>query len=311
MGDIDGGLARLDEAMATARKVGRLDEIMRCYANRTTLLDLDSRREEALAVVKEGIAEASRSGLGLTYGAFLRGNAADILFQLGRWAESEAECRAAMEFPPAGVAWFSPTLYLGLVLVESRADEETSRLVGQTLLQLETVPAGQWSALVLRTAVSDALWRGELADARNAAEQGWQRVQETDDPRQIAYAASTVLEACAASAERGRTASATGPRSPTPASSPDACCRPPRRQVAASGNCRVPSAHGARPSCTWPRRVRTRGPGAWRDHVGDVGRPRRGVGQGADPVPGGQGALVAGAGGAARSAPSAPRPARR
>lgn len=204
MGEVDRGLALLDEAMSTARMVGRLDEVMRCYANRTTLLDLGSRREEALAVVKEGIAEASRSGLGLTYGAFLRGNAADILFQLGRWSESEAECRAAMEFPPAGVAWFSPTLYLGLVLIESRADEEARRLVGQTLLQLETVPAGQWSALVLRTAVSDALWRNELGDARNAAEQGWQRVLETDDPAQIASAASTVLEACAASAERGR-----------------------------------------------------------------------------------------------------------
>jgi DNA-binding NarL/FixJ family response regulator len=56
----------------------------------------------------------------------------------------------------------------------------------------------------VRTAVSDALWRGELADARNAAEQGWQRVLETEDPAQIAYAASTVLEACAASSERGR-----------------------------------------------------------------------------------------------------------
>ena len=204
LGDIDGGLALLDEAMGTARKVGRLSEVMRCYANWTYLLDLDSRREEALSVVKEGIAEASRSGLGLTYGAFLRGNAADILFELGRWEESEAECHAAMEFPPAGVAWFSPTLYLGLVLVESRADEEASRLVGQTLLQLETVPAGQWSALVLRSAVSEALWRGELADARNAAEQGWQRVYETEDPAQLAYGASTVLEACAASAESGR-----------------------------------------------------------------------------------------------------------
>jgi DNA-binding CsgD family transcriptional regulator len=204
MGEIDRGIDILDEAMDTARSIGRLDEVIRCYANRTTLLDLDLRREEALAQVKEGIAEASRSGLSLTYGAFLRGNAADILYQLGRWAESEAECRAAMEFPPAGVAWFSPTLYLGLVLVESRADEEAGRLVGQTLLQLETVPAGQWSALVLRTAVSYALWHGDFEDARSAAEQGWQRVVETDDPAQIAYAAATVLEACAVSAERGR-----------------------------------------------------------------------------------------------------------
>ncbi|HUR17084.1 MAG TPA: response regulator transcription factor, partial [Candidatus Limnocylindrales bacterium] len=74
----------------------------------------------------------------------------------------------------------------------------------QTLLQLETVPAGQWSALLTRVAVSYALWRGELEDARNAAEQGWERVLETNDPTQTAQAASTVLEVCAASAERGR-----------------------------------------------------------------------------------------------------------
>ncbi|MEP7378667.1 MAG: ATP-binding protein, partial [Chloroflexota bacterium] len=132
-GEINRALGLIDEAIGAARQAGRLDELMRCYANKTTLLDLDSRREAALAVVKEGIEEAERGGLALTYGSFLRGNAADILFQLGRWAESEAECRAALEFPPAGVAWFSPILYLGLVLVESRNDEEAARLVGQTL----------------------------------------------------------------------------------------------------------------------------------------------------------------------------------
>jgi DNA-binding CsgD family transcriptional regulator/tetratricopeptide (TPR) repeat protein len=203
-GEIDKALGLLDEAIEASRSAGRLDELMRCYANKTTLLDLDSRREEALAVVKEGIAEAERGGLALTYGSFLRGNAADILFQLGRWAEAEQECRAALEFPPAGVAWFSPILYLGLVLVESRADEEAAQLVGQTLLELEAVPAGQWSALVLRSAVSLALWRTDVADAVAAAELGWASVAETGDAHQMAFAAATVLEACAAAAERGR-----------------------------------------------------------------------------------------------------------
>ncbi|CAN5803937.1 LuxR family transcriptional regulator [soil metagenome] len=204
LGQIDRAIDLLDEALGAARRIGQLDEVMRCYANKTTLLDLDSRREQALAVVKEGIDEANRNGLGLTYGAFLRGNAADILFQLGRWREAEAECRVALEFPPAGVAWFSPILYLGLVLVESRADDEAARLVGRTLLQLETVPSGQWSALVLRSAVSLALWRGDVADACNVAEQGWPRVVESGDPIQMANSAATVLEACAAAAERGR-----------------------------------------------------------------------------------------------------------
>jgi DNA-binding CsgD family transcriptional regulator len=204
LGQLERGLELVEEATRISRQAGRLDDVVRAYANHTTLLDLDSRREAALAVVQEGIAEAERSGLGLTYGAFLRGNAADILFQLGRWTESERECRAAMEFPPAGVPWFSPILYLSLVLVESRADEEAARLVGRTLLQLEAVPAGQWSALVQRAAVSLALWRGDTADALQAAAQGWERVLETGDAGQIAASAATVLEACAAAGVRAR-----------------------------------------------------------------------------------------------------------
>ena len=203
-GEIDRALELLAEAIDAGRQAGDLAEVMRGYANMTTVLDLDLRREKALEVVKQGMAEASRNGLGLTYGAFLRGNAADILFQLGRWLECEAECRAALEFPPAGVAWYSPILYLGLVLVETRADDEAARLVGRSLLQLETVPAGQWSSLVLRTAVSLALWRGDLDDALNAAAQNWPRVVETDDPGQMASAAALILEAAALAAQRGR-----------------------------------------------------------------------------------------------------------
>jgi len=207
LGGLDQGLALLEEATDLARRTGRLDDLMRAYANRTTLLDLDSRREGALTVVNEGIRDAREAGLGDTYGAFLRGNAADILFMLGRWEESEVECRAALAGRPAGVAWFSPILYLGLVLVESRADEEAGRLVGRTLLQLEQVPAGQWTALVLRTAVSLLLWRGQADDALTVAADAWDRVMETDDPGQIAMAAATCLEAASTLTEIGRRSS--------------------------------------------------------------------------------------------------------
>ena len=120
LGALSHGLTLLAEADAIARRTGRLDDLMRVAANRTTLLDLDARRAAALEVVAAGIREAEAGGLAGTYGSFLRGNAADILWQLGRWAESERECRPGMEWQPAGVAWFSPTLYLGLLLVESR-----------------------------------------------------------------------------------------------------------------------------------------------------------------------------------------------
>ncbi len=203
-GSLDQGLALLKSSAAVARREGRLDDLVRAALNRTTLLDLDARREQALEVVATGIRDAESGGLGRTYGSFLRGNAADILYQLGRWSESEAECRVGMEWQPTGVAWFSPTLYLGLVLVESRADDEAEDLVGQTLLQLDSVPAGQWTALVQRAAVSFALWHEEYADALTVARREWPRVLETDEPGQIALAASTCLEAAAAAAEEGR-----------------------------------------------------------------------------------------------------------
>lgn len=203
LGDLDGGLALLSEAATLARTSRRLDDLMRAYANQTHLLEMEARLEDALAAVQDGIAAARRWGAEAAYGTFLRGNAADILLKLGRWAESEAECRAALEWSPSRLSW-SPLLALGAVLVESRADEETTRTVGQILLQLESVPEGQWTAAVQRTAVSYALWREDLADAMRAARRGWERVLETNDWRQAALAASTTLEACAAVSEAGR-----------------------------------------------------------------------------------------------------------
>jgi DNA-binding CsgD family transcriptional regulator/tetratricopeptide (TPR) repeat protein len=206
LGRLDEGLALLEDATTMAREAGRLDDLMRAAANRTLLLDMDARREAAIAVVEASLADAAAGGLAATYGAMLGGNAADILFQLGRWSEAEAACRAALEWRPRRheAAWFQPLLVLGLVLTESRADDEAERLVGQTLLQLETIPAGQWSALVLRTAISLAIWQGDPVAALAIAEEGWPRVLETEEVTLIAAAASSCLEAAADAAERGR-----------------------------------------------------------------------------------------------------------
>ena len=202
-GQVDRGLSLLEDAAALARRAGRLDDLMRTYANRTHLLELDARFEGALAVVQDGIVEARRWGQEAAYGAFLRGNAADILFKLGRWRESETECRSALERSSQRLAW-SPLLALGAVLVESRADDEAGRLVGQILLQLEAMPEGQWMATVQRIAVSFALWHADVADAERVARRGWERVLATGDRRQLAMAASTTAEACAAVADAAR-----------------------------------------------------------------------------------------------------------
>ena len=211
LGDLEAGLALLEEAASIARRTGRLDDLMRVAANRTTLLDLDSRREEALAVVQASLEDAAAGGLVGTYGAFLRGNAADILFQLGRWEEAERECRADLRWQTGRreITWLA-LLVLGLLLTESRADDEAASIVGQTLLELQTVPPGLWTGLVLRAAVSLALWNGRHDEALSIAEREWPRALASDELAVVAWAASTCLEAAGAAADHGRESSDAG-----------------------------------------------------------------------------------------------------
>ena len=210
-GDSERGLALLERAAEMAREAGRLDDLMRVAGNRTYLLDLELRREEALAVVKQFLSEATAGGLEATYGAFLRGNAADILFHLGRWEEAERECRQDLKWQWSGssatggrqITWLS-LMVLGLLLSESRADDEARELVGQALLELQAVQPGEWTGMVIRAAVSLALWNGQVAEALSVAEREWPRAIESDEMKVVAYAASASLEAAAAAAEQGR-----------------------------------------------------------------------------------------------------------
>lgn len=205
LGDMDDGLTLLEEASDIARRAGRLDDLMRAAANRTTLLDLDSRREEALEVVQSFLVDAEAGGLAASYGAFLRGNAADILYHLGRWQEAEAECRAALSWRMSALeAEWWPPLVLGLLLTESRDDAESARFVGQALLQLETVPAGQWTGHMIQAAVSQALWSGDVEGALSIAEREWARALESGELAVVAGSVSTCLEAAAAAADHGR-----------------------------------------------------------------------------------------------------------
>ena len=211
LGELERGLALVREASELARAAGRLDDLMRAAANQTTLLDLDSRREDALAVVHAAMADATAGGLAASYGAFLRGNASDILYDLGRWEEAEAECRVSLDWRMSALEaeWWSP-LVLGLLLTEMRADDEAASLVGKAALQLETVPAGQWTGIMLRSTISLALWTGDPDGALSIAEREWPRSLATEDPQIVAWAASTCLEAAAAAAEHGRTTSDAG-----------------------------------------------------------------------------------------------------
>jgi DNA-binding CsgD family transcriptional regulator/tetratricopeptide (TPR) repeat protein len=198
--DPEAGVAHLRDAQRMAEEMRDVDELFRVYANLTTVLDLLGRRTEAVDVAYEGIEAARAAGLEAVYGNFLRGNAAESLFLLGRWSESRALSSTALEWSPAGVAFVNSVVNLAIVEIETRAGERAGRLLGQLLLELETVRDSQHAVPVYRAAASFALWNGDLVDARRAADRGWTLVRETEDWVLAAKMAATVAEVDAAAA---------------------------------------------------------------------------------------------------------------
>jgi DNA-binding CsgD family transcriptional regulator/tetratricopeptide (TPR) repeat protein len=203
--DPESAVALLGEARALAEAAGDQDELFRVYANLTTVLDLVGKRREAVDVAFEGIEATRAAGLEAVYGNFLRGNAADSLFRLGRWAEARALSATALEWSPAGVAFVNSVDSLAIVEIETRAGEYAGRLLGQVLIELETVNESQHAVPVYRAAASFALWRHDHVDAQRAAQRGWELIDGSEDWVLIAKMAATVAEVDATAAADAKT----------------------------------------------------------------------------------------------------------
>jgi DNA-binding CsgD family transcriptional regulator len=88
LGDLEGGLAILHEALAGAE--GHAYTRVRAYANLADTLGLMGRHEEAVEIATQGMELAERVGLARTAGAFVTTNRLESLLSLGRWDEADA-----------------------------------------------------------------------------------------------------------------------------------------------------------------------------------------------------------------------------
>ena len=121
-----------------------------------------------------------------------------ILVDVGRWAEARELSLRALDWSPAGVPFVNAILNLVLVEIESEAGEEAGRLLGRILVELETGGDLQFAIPAYQATASYAMWSGDLADARRAAERGWARLRGTEDWVLVARMAATAMEVEAA-----------------------------------------------------------------------------------------------------------------
>jgi DNA-binding CsgD family transcriptional regulator/tetratricopeptide (TPR) repeat protein len=89
LGDRDEGVEHLRSGLALAEETDSKENILRAYTNLTYCLQMLNRLDEGIELARRGCARATSFGLRMTTGVVLVGNAADILFDLGRWDEIE------------------------------------------------------------------------------------------------------------------------------------------------------------------------------------------------------------------------------
>ena len=196
--DPEAGVRLLREAIERARELGLVEEWWRAGANMAVVLELLGRPGEAIDEAFADMAEARAMDLDAVYANLLGGNVAGILVDVGRWPEARDLSLRALDWSPAGVPFVNAILNLVIVEIESEAGEEAGRLLGRVLVELETGGDFQFAVPAYQATASYAMWSGDLADARRAAERGWARVRGTEDWVLMARMAATALEVEAA-----------------------------------------------------------------------------------------------------------------
>ena len=198
-------LGRLEEAdeyfnelAKRASETGILRAQLIGYVNQASGLAQHGHIEDALKISMEGIDRTSELGV-LRWEAMLRGNAGDMLFDLGRWDEaeailSEAEFNPAIDYPQINVAMAR----MQLAAERGDADSMQSELenLGKfTVSELDTQFQGPYRDAV----VSDLRWRGDASAAHEAGIELLDAITGYDDlldaPRLTAFVTEAVADA--------------------------------------------------------------------------------------------------------------------
>ena len=206
LGDLEAGVAELLNAHRIAEAVGRVDEVARCTATLSGLLESFGELAAAATAALEGAELAARHGLGRWHSPFLTATAGRVLFALGRWDEADALLRQAAdrvapELVAARVSIGSAQSELDIA--RGRASGAAEHLAEARNAYAQTVKQ-PWFAGPLYVATAKlALLEGRLTDADAAVAEGL-RVAGSD----LGFAAPLYVLGVRATADRAEVARA-------------------------------------------------------------------------------------------------------
>jgi DNA-binding CsgD family transcriptional regulator/tetratricopeptide (TPR) repeat protein len=175
LGDLQAGVAELREARRIAEAVGRVDEVARCTATLSGLLESFGEYEAAATAALEGADVAATHGLGRWHSPFLTATAGRALFALGRWNEADvllqrAADRVAPELAAARVSICSAQSELDSA--RGRASAAAEHLTEARDAYAQTVKQPWFAGPLFAATAELALLEGRLVDADAAVSEG-------------------------------------------------------------------------------------------------------------------------------------------
>jgi DNA-binding CsgD family transcriptional regulator/tetratricopeptide (TPR) repeat protein len=212
LGESHAGLAELEAARRLARQADDVIIMLRASNNHADLLVTAGRLEEAATVALDGLEDARRLGLVRFDGPYLAGNATEALVALGRWDQAEQVSRQGLEAAPTD-AVSVPLLCSRAVLELGRGDLDAAqaRLRAARRLLPAPIPEAQMAGPLLAGLAELALWRGNLAQAKQLVAEAVPLVEAN-----LRYAASLYGLGVRVEADRAELARARRPGQPAP-----------------------------------------------------------------------------------------------
>ncbi|XTZ18812.1 helix-turn-helix transcriptional regulator [Micromonospora echinospora] len=178
--DPDAGLPVMREALATAERSGRPEDVALAYLHLAELLTGPLNViEEGVVVARRGAERVTELGLGRTFETRLLAVAANGLFRMGQWAEAEKVIADALRHRPSG-ADAAELLLARCRLSVAYGDVEAA---DRDLEAVATLLAGGGARhvlplLTLRAGL--AMWQGRHDEARQAVARGLTETRSDD-----------------------------------------------------------------------------------------------------------------------------------
>ncbi len=166
LGDFDGGVRDLRDALEIGRRANSIDDVARAYANLVDVLNNSARLADAGALAEEAFVYAQDHGVARRYGVACLCEGASALQRMGRWGDAAALIEQARRYEVPG----NPEIFIQerlalLDVAQGRHTVAAQRLERLHPLIDRTVEA-QWVAPLAEAGAELAIWKGRPLDAR-------------------------------------------------------------------------------------------------------------------------------------------------